>query len=180
MILIIEVCSDRLSYFEFVKPIENILKKAKRDIFAKHYMKLNQRDLEAAEKIVICGTALKDFSYSEDIDQFNWMEEFHRPILGICAGMQILARVFGSSLIENVRIGQYKVKTVRKSSLTSKAEFRSYFLNSKAAGLSDKFEVLGESGRLPCMIKHKDREFYGCLFHPEVLNPEIIENFAGT
>jgi GMP synthase-like glutamine amidotransferase len=83
-------------------------------------------------------------------------------------------------LIENVRIGQYKVKTVRKSALTSKTDFYSYFLNSKTAALSDKFEVLGQSGRLPCMIRHEDKEFYGCLFHPEVLNPEIIENFAKT
>ena len=180
MILIIDVCSDRLSHLEFVKPVEDILRRINVNFFTKHYLKLNHRDLETAEKVIICGTALKDFRYLEKIDEFGWIHEFHRPVLGICAGMQILARVFGSSLIENVRIGQCKVKTVRKNSLTSKTDFYSYFLNSKTAALSNKFEVLSESDRLPCMIKHKDRDFYGCLFHPEVLNSEIIESFAKT
>ena len=180
MILIISVCSDMLSQLEFVKPVEDILRRIKVDFFTTHYMKLNHRDLETAEKIIICGTALKDFRYLENIDEFGWIHEFHRPVLGICAGMQILAKVFGSSLIENVRVGQSKVKTVRKNALTSKTDFYSYFLNSKTAALSNKFEVLSESGRLPCIIKQNDRDFYGCLFHPEVLNPGIIESFAKT
>ncbi len=92
--------------------------------------------------------------------------------------MQLIAAVFGSTLVESKRIGQYRVKTVGKSGLTSRVEFQSYFLNSKAAEVNDAFDVLSQVGSLPCMIKHKDREYYGCLFHPEVLNTEIIENFG--
>jgi len=178
MILIISVCSDRFSHSEFVKPIEDILKRANVKFFTKHYTKLDRNELEQAEKSIICGTALKDFKYLENSDQFDWLKEFRKPILGICAGMQLLATVFGSTLVESKRIGQYRVKTVRKSELTSRVEFQSYFLNSKAAEVNDAFEVLSQVGSLPCMIKHKDREHYGCLFHPEVLNQEIIENFA--
>jgi len=178
MILIISVCSDMLSFSEFVKPVEDILKRINVKFFTKHYTELNPNDLEKAEKSIICGTPLKDFKYLENSDQFNWLKEFRKPILGICAGMQLLAVVFGGTLVENKRIGQYRVKTVGKSGLTSRVEFQSYFLNSKATEVNDAFEVLSQVGSLPCMIKHKDREYYGCLFHPEVLNPEIIENFG--
>lgn len=178
MILIISVCSDRLSLSEFVKPVEDILRKGNLKFFTRHYTELDRNDLEQAEKAIICGTALKDFNYLGNINQFDWLKEFRKPILGICAGMQLLAAVFGSTLVESKRIGQYRVKTVGKSGLTSRVEFQSYFLNSEAAEVNDAFEVLSQVGSLSCMIKHKDREYYGCLFHPEVLNPEIIENFG--
>jgi GMP synthase-like glutamine amidotransferase len=178
MILIISVCTDELSHFEFVKPIEDIMKKIHSDCITKHYTKLNRQDLEQAQEVIICGTALKDFNYLKNIDQFSWLKEHRKPVLGICAGMQLLAIHFGSTLIESEKIGQYQVKTNGKNALTSRTEFRSYFLNSKTTKLSDEFQVLGQSGNTPCIIKHKSMEYYGCLFHPEVLNAEIIENFV--
>lgn len=177
MILIVNVCSDGLSYFEFVKPVEDILKKARVGSFTRHFLSLNQRDISRPEKVIICGAALKDFSYLGRIEKFTWIMKADKPILGICAGMQILAKLSDNELIESTRIGRHRVKIVRKNSLTSKAEFYSYFLNSKAVELNREFEILGKSGDLECMVKHKRRRVYGCLFHPEVLNPEIITNF---
>ena len=177
MILVLNVCSDKLSYFEFVKPIEDILKKAKVDFFTRDFLSVNHRDISRTGKVIICGTALKDFKYLDNIDKFAWINESHMPTLGICAGMQILARLFNNDVIESTRIGRYRVKIIRENSLSPKDEFYSYFLNSKAVEPNEDFEVLGESGDLKCMIKHKHERFYGCLFHPEVLNPEIITNF---
>jgi GMP synthase-like glutamine amidotransferase len=177
MILIVDVCSDKLSYLEFVKPVEDILKRAGAKSFTRHFLSLNHRDVSRAEKVIICGTALKDFTYLDNVDKFAWINETRKPTLGICAGMQILARLFNNDVIESTRIGRYKVKMIRKSVLTSKDEFYSYFLNSKAVEPGEDFETLGESGNLKCVIKHKHRDFYGCLFHPEVLNPEIITGF---
>jgi GMP synthase (glutamine-hydrolysing) len=177
MILIINVCSNKLSYFEFVKPIEDILKKARIDSLTRHFLNLNHRDFSQAEKVIICGTALKDFRYLSNIEKFTWIREIDKPILGICAGMQILGRLFNCNLMEKTRIGRYKVKITRKSSLVSKDEFYSYFLNSKTVEPNEDFEILGESGNLKCIIEHKRRRLYGCLFHPEVLNTEIITDF---
>ena len=177
MILIVNVCTDNLSYFEFVKPVENIVKEAKMDFLTRNFLGVNRNDIIRAKKVIICGTALKDFNYLNNIDRFAWINETHTPIFGICAGMQILAKLCGSDIIERRRIGRYKVKTVRKSFLSSKDEFYSYFLNSKAVELNGDFETLGESGDLKCMVTHKCRRYYGCLFHPEALNPEIVTNF---
>jgi GMP synthase-like glutamine amidotransferase len=177
MMLIIDVCADRLSYFEFVKPVEDVLKKANTAFVTKHYTNIRQSDRGKAEKIIVCGTALKDFKYLADVEMFGWIEESFTPMLGICAGMQILALVFGGKLIEDTRIGRYGVTVLRENSLTSKNRFSSYFLNSKAVELNDDFETIAQSGTLKCLIKHRQQAFYGCLFHPEALNPEIITNF---
>ena len=171
------MCSDKLSRLEFVKPVEEIVKKAGAESFTRHFLSLNHRDISRAQRVIICGTALKDFKYLDCTSKFAWIKESRKPILGICAGMQILARLFNGRIIERTRIGRYKVTIIRKSSLTSKDEFYSYFLNSKAVEPNEDFEALGKSGNLTCIIKHKHREFYGCLFHSEVLNPEIITEF---
>jgi GMP synthase-like glutamine amidotransferase len=177
MILIVNVCSDKLSYLEFVKPVEDILKKAEAESFTRHFLSLNHRDISRAHGVIICGTALKDFKYLDCTSNFAWINESRQPILGICAGMQILAKLFNGRITERTRIGRYKVKIIRKSSVTSKDEFYSYFLNSKAVEPTEDFETLGKSGNLKCIIRHKRRKLYGCLFHPEVLNPEVITNF---
>jgi GMP synthase (glutamine-hydrolysing) len=178
MILIVNVCSDGLSYFEFVKPVEDIIRKTGINSFTRHFLSLNHLDISQAERIIVCGTALKDFEYLENMERFTWITEVDKPVLGICAGMQILGKLHGCSLFDNTRIGRYEVNIVRKNCLTSRDEFYSYFLNSRAVERSEEFEVLGESGNFVCMFEHKYKRLYGCLFHPEVLNPEIITNFA--
>jgi GMP synthase-like glutamine amidotransferase len=177
MILVVDVCSDKLGYFEFVKPVEDILKKAGAGFLTRGFLAVRHSDIASTEKTIICGTALKDFKYLDNIDRFAWIMESRAAVLGICAGMQILARLFNGDIIERTRIGRYKVKTVLRNSLSSKDEFYAYFLNSKAVEPSEDFETLGKSADLSCMIKHRRERFYGCLFHPEVLNPEIITNF---
>jgi len=177
MILIVNVCSDGLSYFEFVKPVEDIIRKARMNSVTRHFLSLNHRDISQAERVIICGTTMKDFDYLDHMEKFKWITEVDKPVLGICAGMQILGKLYGCSLLERTKIGRYKVKIVRKNSFTSKDEFYSYFLNSKAVEPNGDFETLGESGKLRCIFEHKYKRFYGCLFHPEVLNPEIITNF---
>jgi GMP synthase-like glutamine amidotransferase len=180
MILLVSVCTDNLSELEFVKPVENIVRHLNLVFLKKNYLNLNQHDLDRAEKIVICGSALKDFEYLKKVDRFGWVKRFERPILGICAGTQILARVFCNSLIERTRIGPFRVTVTQENKLTSKREFDAYFLNSKAAKITKNFKTIAVSGGLECMMKHEDKEIYGCLFHPEVLNPEIIVNFLSS
>jgi GMP synthase-like glutamine amidotransferase len=178
MILVMNVCVDRLSELEFVRPIQGILKNDNSNFFVKHYSAITRNDVERAEKVIICGTALKDFEYLRNIGRFEWLGEFEKPVLGICAGFEILAKVCGNDLIERRKIGKFRVEVIETNKLTPSREFYSYFLNSKDVKMKKHFLTLAKSEGLVCMAKHETKEIYGCLFHPEVLNPEIITNFC--
>jgi|SRR5271157_588651 len=178
MIIVVNVCSDGLSYLEFVKPVEDVLKKARVRFVTRCFVNLEKKDVDMADRFIICGTALRDFAYLENLDRFKWIYKVSTPILGICAGMQIIGKLFGGILLEQERIGRYRVNIVQRTFLSEKSTFYSYFLSSKALEPNNEFETLGESDDLKCIIKHKHRRLYGCLFHPEVLNPEIITSFS--
>jgi GMP synthase (glutamine-hydrolysing) len=169
MILIISTCREQLSEMEFVRPIALMIE----DHHVQHYSRLKPADIKAADKIIISGTALKDFDYLQG--DFKWLQKCDKPVLGICAGMQIIAKEFGVPLTESAAIGPQKVEVVAANKL-AKGEFNAYFLHTKT-GTGD-FKVLAVSNGKPCMIKHNEKEIYGCIFHPEVMNESIIRGFT--
>jgi GMP synthase (glutamine-hydrolysing) len=178
MILIVNVCLDRLNELEFVEPISKILEKVNNAFQVKHYSKVDSNELISVDKIIICGTSLKDFEYLHYIDAFNYLNGLGKPVLGICAGMQIIAKTFGCELLDRKIIGQHVVKIEKQNPLTSIGEFYSYFLVSKIVKVNSSFDVIATTGCIASIIKQKGQEIYGCLFHPEVLNAELILNFC--
>lgn len=178
MILIVNLCLDRLSELEFVEPICKILEKVNSVFQVKYYLKVDSNELVNVDKIIICGTSLKDFEYLHHIDAFNYLNGLGKPVLGICAGMQIIAKTFGCELLDRKIIGQQAVKIEKQNSLSSSWEFYSYFLVSKIVKVNSSFDVIATTGRIASIIKQKDQEIYGCLFHPEALNAELILNFC--
>ncbi|HSU72364.1 MAG TPA: hypothetical protein VLJ21_00765 [Candidatus Binatia bacterium] len=167
MTLVISTCAEELSELEFVRPLTELL-----GCKAKHYRSVTQKDLEKADCIVISGTALKDFAYL-DAD-WSWLKTIDKPVLGICAGMQVIAKAFGISLKDHTVIGPRRVEVVAENSLIE-GECEAYFLHTKT-GIGH-FRVLAKSEGTPCIIKHPEKEVYGVIFHPEVMNEEILEAF---
>lgn len=170
MILIINTCKEKLSELEFVKPIENIVKN---NFVTKHYTQITQKEISAADKIIITGTALADFEYLKQ--DFSWIKTTDKPILGICAGIQIIAQAFCIPLKDNINIGVRKVITTKKNKLCE-GIFDAYFLHTKTT--TEKFVVLATTNGDLCIVKHPDKEIYGCMFHPEVMNTELITIFV--
>jgi anthranilate/para-aminobenzoate synthase component II len=95
MILLISICKEKLHYYEFVKPIEDILKKSKINFFTRSYKNLKKEDLINCEKVIICGTSILDNNFIKELDKFSWVSDFEKPILGICAGFQIIGLLWG-------------------------------------------------------------------------------------
>ena len=75
MILIVNICSEKLHYYEFVKPIEDILKNKDIKFFTKPYKKITEKDLKKADKIIICGTSLRDNEFLKNFNKFKWIKE---------------------------------------------------------------------------------------------------------
>ena len=173
MILIINVCKEPLHYFEFVKPIEKIIEK---DFFTKHYSTIEEGDLRKADKIIICGTSLKDNKFLEDIKKFEWIRNYKKPVFGICAGMQIISLIYGGKIKKESEIGFYKER-FRYNLLSFEGEHEVYHLHNNYTTIPKDFESYIDS-KIPQAIKHKTREIYGVLFHPEVRNKKLIEEFS--
>ena len=176
MILIISTCSEKLHELEFVKPIENILKENKKKFKTIHYSKLEKKDLLIYSAVIITGTSLQDNKFIKDLKEFNWIKSFDKPILGICAGMQIISLMYGSKIKQKTEIGFYK-ENFRKEFLGLKKEQEVYHLHNKYATLPKNFEKFTNS-KISQAIKHKSKEVYGILFHPEVRNKHLIINFS--
>ncbi|MFA5405821.1 MAG: hypothetical protein WC307_00480 [Candidatus Nanoarchaeia archaeon] len=144
MILLINTCADKLSEHEFVKPIKALVHD---ECFIKHYSELTNNDLLVADKIIICGTALMDFDYLKG--DWSWIKAFNKPVLGICAGFQVIALELGKELVDKKMIGVFD---------------HNYFVTSK----------LVEGG----VTELRQGLFTAYAFHPEVLNPELISGFC--
>jgi len=176
MILIVNMNNNPLALYEFVLPIASIVKRhGKYDI--KHYSEIQPEKLGMYSGIILSGTTLKEDKYLGDIKKFEWIKEFDKPVLGICAGMQVISLVFGSKLSKCKEIGMVDIRTVKDNPLFS-SSFESYALHNYAIDPSDKLDVLAKSANCVEAVKVKDKNAYGVLFHPEVRNKEIIERFC--
>ena len=173
MILIVNVCKEKLHYYEFVKPIEEILKKKDIHFVTKHYSEITKFDLTGCNKIIICGTSLKDNQFLNDLDKFDWITIETKQILGICAGMQIIGLHCGGKLKNKAEIGYYTESF--KNFLGLNGDHEVYHLHNNYIEFKDNFAVLGY-GDIVQAVKY--RNLYGVLFHPEVRNKDLIVNFC--
>lgn len=177
MILIVDAGykKDSLGVSEFVLPVVRIAERTDKCMVL-HYKEVTYATVMKYDKVIICGTALKDNGFMDDISEFDWIRTCGKSILGICAGMEIIGAVFGSRLVKCQEIGMYLIKTVSENQLFE-SEFEAYGLHNHAVEPSGEFSVIARSQKCPQGIKHKKYEIYGVMFHPEVRNPKIIERF---
>ena len=178
MILIISTNSEPLHYEEFVKPVEEILKEKKAKFKTLHYSKLKNSDIKNSSKIIITGTSLKDNKFLKDIKKFEFIKKYNKSILGICAGHQIISSIFGARIKSETEIGYYFEFFSRKF-LEIEGEHEVYHLHNNYTTLPENF-ISFTKGKIPQAIRHREREIYGVLFHPEVRNRKVIEKFAGN
>ena len=182
MILLVDLCyeKDSLSQYEFVHPIFDTLKRSGFSSEIRHFTELERRERERFDRIVLTGTALKDNDFAERIDLFSWLAECRKPILGICAGMQVISAVFGGQIVPQPAIGLEAISIIRESALLGEPrEIEGYHLHNYGVTLPEGFLLLaGMPGKVEAFC-HPARPIFGIVFHPEVRNRWIIERFAG-
>lgn len=185
MILLINICKEAMHYHEFVRPIEDILRKAEEPFITKHYREISRKDIDSCHRIIIAGTSLADSSYAKDLAKFKFLSSFTRPVLGICGGMQILCSVNGCKLDKGMEIGLVELD-FNAEFLGIKGSREVYMLHNLIvrddAVLHDNFHIYSRSNGTGYIqsVKHKRFKHYGTLFHPEVRNKDIIQNFLGV
>jgi len=161
-IQIISTCAFKILEREFVDPLVRFVEKYG-TVFKVHYK--NPLD-KLSDKTIISGTAIKDFGYLTDFP-LSKLDKLGK-VLGICAGAQILAKYFKVPLIEKELIGKFRLNDGSYA----------FFLITRIPDpktIEKEFDVLAYMEDLPVLAK-KGR-FYLSLFHPEVLNQKILEDF---
>ncbi len=69
-----------------------------------------------------------------------------------------------------------EISTLKENPLFQ-GDFKAYTLHNYSVEPSQTFETLAESTKCIQAIKHKQKNIYGVLFHPEVRNQEILKRF---
>ena len=178
MILVVDMNWKRnsLANSEFVAPIVSAIEPLEMCV-VKHFSDLDASELENYSHIVLSGVTLKDFEAQSHLSCFGWIKSTIKPVLGICAGMQIISLIYGTPLRHCLGIGMAEIKTTQSNPLFSGC-FQAYTLHSLTVSLSETFEVLAESEKCIQAIKIWQKPIYGVLFHPEVRNQEILKKFV--
>ncbi len=110
-----------------------------------------------------------------------------KPILGICYGLQIIARVFRGEVDRSARreYGRAELTVQRDSPLLGVNHDPMIVWMSHGDALKslpESFEILATTSNSPiCVIGNVDKKIYGVQFHPEVVHTpdgkEILNNF---
>ncbi|HMA05773.1 MAG TPA: hypothetical protein VKO45_07585 [Methanomicrobiales archaeon] len=167
-----------LSADEFVAPVERIVRTDGETTLIRHYADISGPDLASADGVILCGTALADFGYLDGMEHFAWLPSFPRPVFGICAGMQVIAKTFGGEVRPGVAIGMAGQEvTAPDPLLAGKDRFDAYELHSLSVVPPASFRVLAVSPSGIQVIRHRERPVYGVMFHPEVRNEWLIRRF---
>ncbi len=180
MILVVDLCyrDGSLSRDEFVGPVERLLREAGAPFTTRHYTAVGAPEVEAADGVLLCGTALKDTGFAEHPERFRWLLAFERPVLGISSGMRALAAAFGGDIEPCCEIGMTDVRVLVPDPLFAGREgFPAYGVHEYAVQVPDEFLPLAASDRCVQAFRHRSLPLYGLLFHPEVRNEWVIERF---
>lgn len=178
MILVVDMNwqKDSLAYGEFVEPIVSAVEPIEK-CRVRHFSELNPKDLDDSSKAVLSGTTLKDFASLNHLDKFNWVRTYRKPVLGICAGIQTICKVFGEPLNNCLQVGMIDIETVTSNPLFE-GKFKAYALHSLSVVPLHNFMVLAKSSTCVEALKHRKKDIYGVLFHPEVRNLQILQHFV--
>ena len=176
--LVITTHSDPLLFHEYVEPVLSIVGEA--EIAPSSDPRLGEIALSHG-KIIITGTAIRDFEFEKHIKNFSFLREFDGHALGICAGAQIIMSAFRHRKSGNGIIGKSEVAMEKDDALFGKAgeTFHAYFEFSRLVESPD-FEPVGFAEGMPVLFRRVSGKstMWASYFHPEVMNREILSKFV--
>lgn len=92
--------------------------------------------------------------------------KYKKPILGICHGMQVIAKYFGAKIVKKKHLGDHKILLIHNKK-QKKEKVNSYH-NYIVQDLSKDFKILAKAEDKSCeAMLHKKKRILGIMWHPE-------------
>ena len=167
---------------DFVAPIEHLLNENSIEFSTIQYSDLTNTELEDFDGIILSASPRGDDIVDSHQKLYQWVKSSHIPILGICAGHQIIGKLYGSELIRDKEkeIGDLNVEIIKEDKIFF--GYDKIFLvkqnHHDSVTLPEDFILLAKSEKCANQImKHKTKPIYTTQFHAEILNEKLILNF---
>jgi GMP synthase (glutamine-hydrolysing) len=167
----------------FTEPLETILREAGTAVDTVEYEEAPTTDRSQYAGIILSGSPCGDDIVDHHLPYFQWISTIDKPLLGICAGHHIMGKLFGARLQRSVEkeVGDFYITIDQQDPLF--AGFPKRFLVRQAhhdsISLPPDFNLLAHSEQCRVeVMKHHRLPLYSSQFHPEILNPRMILNFA--
>ncbi|HOJ96701.1 MAG TPA: hypothetical protein PK024_07710 [Methanospirillum sp.] len=182
MIIILDVTHPEITvlYDEFVAPVERIVQACGQPVRVVRIDTLKAA-VHLCTGLIICGTALADSWYRTQ-NLVPQLGGWTGPVLGICAGMQMLLSETGGTVMPVTEIGMIPIQVTEIGAgdilMQGRDEFAAYALHQYTATRSPLWTSLATSTLTDQVVRHCLYPWYGVLFHPEVRNEWLIERFV--
>ncbi|MDD1708769.1 MAG: glutamine amidotransferase [Methanoregulaceae archaeon] len=180
MILLIDLCHrpDSLGIDEYVMPLMRIVERSGSEASSVHFLSISGSEVSGAEAAILCGTPLADNMFLKQPGAFSWIKNTQIPILGVCAGMEVISTIFGGTLGSCTEIGMTEISVTGNDLIFPETlSFPAYEIHTHACSDPGPMKVLATSVRCIQVIRHPGRLVYGVMFHPEVRNEWVVERF---
>ncbi|MGQ7870834.1 type 1 glutamine amidotransferase [Sunxiuqinia sp. sy24] len=168
---------------EFAENIAKILQKKEVTYDLKNYRSCLNTDWSNYRGILISGSPQGDDIVEHHQPYFQWIKSFPKPIMGICAGHHITGAMYGAEYLRSLEpeSGDCSVEIVQDDPIFK--DFPKTFIarqmHNDSISLPHNFIHLAQSSACYNQaMKHTKKPLYTFQFHPEYLNPKLIENFV--
>lgn len=167
---------------EFVTPIFNNLIDSVKNIEFAEYSDLPKTPVQKYEGIILSASPFGDDIVEHHLKYYHWLLSHRKPVLGICAGHQIIGRLFGGELLHGVEPenGLHNIIVDIHDEIFDGqgTDFETEQQHRDSVTCPEEFIVLAQSEKCPNQVmKHKDLPIYGVQFHAEKFSSWLIKNF---
>ncbi len=125
----------------------------------------NAKSVKQGTLVILSGSKKHAVIYDDDFfkEQKDLIKYYDGPIIGICAGFELIAKTFGANITRRKRRLHRLVK------IDNKKVYEAHRYTIKL--LPDTIQVIASSKSGVEIIKHRTKPIYGLQFHPEVHYP---------
>lgn len=167
---------------KFAAPIEEIVSDSGAQPHVIEYAASLKTDLQAFDGIILTGSPQGDDIVAHHAPFYQWIKNYEKPVLGICAGHHITGYLYGAELLrsQEPESGDFEVALTRDDPLFKglPKTLTVRQMHNDSITLPDDFELLATSATCRNqLMKHKHKPLYTSQFHPEFYNQQLIQNF---